>query len=175
MKSIGLCVPVLAAAFACSQGPTSSPSAVPTVPSVPAPAPARADIPGYDQRWQLTTLATNSSACRSGGRPLPPVGMRMSCEMAIARSGSTLRAIYCAHNYPTDHIDYTGTVQGDEFVARMIPIPDIPLCGSSATLEGKVVGLISNGGRHLDATEVDTYHLSSGDMQVTFSWSADLE
>ena len=57
---------------------------------------------------------------------------------------------------PMDHIDYTGTVQGDEFVARMIPIPDIHVCGSSATLEGKVVGLISNGGRHLDATEVDT-------------------
>jgi len=99
----------------------------------------------------------------------------MSCEMAIARSGSTLKALYCVHNYPTDHIDYTGTVQGDEFVAQMIPIPDVPLCGSSATLEGKVVGLFSKGGRHLDATEVDSYHLSSGDMQVTFSWSADLE
>jgi hypothetical protein len=92
----------------------------------------------------------------------------MSCEMAIARSGSTLTALYCVHNYPTDHIDYTGTAQGDEFVARMTTIPDLTLCGSSATLEGKVVGLFSNGGRHLDATEVDTYHLSSGDVQVTF-------
>jgi len=95
--------------------------------------------------------------------------------MAIARSGSTLKAIYCAHNYPTDHIEYTGTVQGDELVAQMIPIRDVPLCGSSATLEGKVVGLLSKDGRRLDATEVDSYHLPSGDMQVTFSWSADLK
>jgi len=175
MKTIGLCVPILAAALACSQGPTSSPSVAPSVPSVPAPAPTRVDIPGYDQRWQLTTLATNSSDCASGGRPLPSVGMRMSCEMAIARSGSTLKALYCVQNYPTDHIDYIGTVQGDEFVAQMSPIPNVPLCGSSATLEGKVVGLFSKGGRHLDATEVDSYHLPAGDMQVTFSWSADLE
>ena len=175
MKSIGLCVTVLAATVACSQGTTSSPSPLPSVPSLPAPTPTRADIPGYDQRWQLTTVATDSSACVAAGRPLPPVGMRMSCEMATARSGSTLKALYCVHNYPTDHIDYTGTVQGDVFVAQMSPIPDVPLCGSSATLEGKVVGLFSKGGRHLDATEVDSYHLPAGDMQVTFSWSADLE
>jgi len=175
MKAIVLCIPILAAASACSQGTASSPSVAPNIPSVTAPSPARVDIPGYDQRWELTTTATNSSACASGGRPLPFVGMRMSCEMAIARSGSTLKAIYCAHNYPTDHIEYTGTVQGDELVAQMIPIRDVPLCGSSATLEGKVVGLLSKDGRRLDATEVDSYHLPSGDMQVTFSWSADLK
>ncbi len=175
MKSNGLCVLALAAAVACSQGTTSSPSAPPSVPSLPAPSPTRADIPGYDQRWQLTTVATDSSACVAGGRPLPSVGMRMSCEMATARSGSTLKALYCVNNYPIDHLDYTGTVQGDEFVARMTPIPDVSLCGSSATLEGKVVGRFSKGGRHLDATEVDSYHFPAGDMQVTFSWSADLE
>lgn len=175
MRVIGLCVPILAAAFACSQGTSSSPSVATGVPSAPTPAQPRVDIPGYDQRWQLTTLVTNSSACANGGRPLPGVGMRMSCEMAIARSGSTLKALYCVQNYPTDHIDYTGTVQGDELVAQMVPIPDVPLCAGSATLEGRVVGLFSKSGRHLDATEVDSYHLSSGDMQVTFSWSADLE
>ena len=118
MKSIGLCVTVLAAAVACSQGTTSSPSPLPSVPSLPAPTPTRADIPGYDQRWQLTTVATDSSACVAGGRPLPAVGMRMSCEMATARSGSTLKALYCVHNYPTDHIDYTGTVQATSLWLR---------------------------------------------------------
>ena len=71
MKSIGLCVTVLAAAVACSQGATSSPSPLPSVPSLPAPSPTRPDIPGYDQRWQLTTVATDSSACVAAGRPLP--------------------------------------------------------------------------------------------------------
>ena len=95
--------------------------------------------------------------------------------MATARSGSTLNALYCASNYPTDHIDYTGTVQGDEFVARMTPIPNVPLCGSSATLEGKSSACSQRVGGILMQPKWTLYHLPDGDMQVTFSWSADLE
>jgi hypothetical protein len=98
-----------ACAAACRGGPTSS-SAVarPTRPTVPSPPNATQPPPVA----VITLTGGNGPAeCSTG----PKIGSTVTYEMAIARSGDTLRVILDPHNFPTDlWADYDGTVEGDD-------------------------------------------------------------
>ncbi len=92
--------------------------------------------------------------------------------MAATRSGSGVKFLYWVANYPTDDVDYAGTTDRDEFAAQSVPFVTT-VCGEQATFHGSLVGHFSNNGQHLDAQETWSYRLSSGEEELTFSWTAD--
>ena len=147
-----------------------SPSPVSPASSNPLPgaAAAVARIPGYEQAWLLTTVARQVTGESCGVTPAP-AGTQHSGLMAAARSGSAVKFLYWVSNYPTDDVDYAGSLQGDEFTARTDPWP----ASSFGTFQGSLVGRFSADGRHVDASEIWTWHCSSGDEQYLIDWTAD--
>jgi hypothetical protein len=102
---------------ACSSPQTSAPTPVtPAASTTPAPLPLMT-IPGYDQNWQLTTVITGNTGTICGGNSLP-VGQTTTGQMVATRADTAVKFLYWAHNYQTDDMDYTGVVQGNDFVAQ---------------------------------------------------------
>jgi len=98
--------------------------------------------------------------------------------MSVTRAGDQVTFDYDVRNQPTDDVLETGPIDGNEFVAKSAAGQvAFPACGDGTVLKGTVEaeakGRFSDDGTHLTATEVVTYHFSSGDVRFLFDWSAD--
>jgi hypothetical protein len=93
-------------------------------------------------------------------------------------SGDTLRFDHDTRNAPTDDSRESGTLVGNAFTARGETVPvRFPPCSDgtvlTGTLDASVIGRFSDDGQHITAQERWAYHFSSGEVALSFDWSAD--
>lgn len=124
----------------------------------------------------ITLTGGNGPAeCSTG----PKIGSTVTYQIAIQRSGDTLRVILDPHNFPTDHwADYDGTAAGDD-VTVSGHYYGMDLCGG-----GNVQGLINYGfpaqltgtlvdeGRGLKGKELRTAIANGQLYTYEYTWSA---
>jgi hypothetical protein len=169
----------LAAAFVwvvlltgCADGPISiptapSPSPSTSTPATPAPIPAGL----HGEEWKLVTTltATTGPACWPTS-----IGRSIVWRLLVDRSTKEVRLLYDIHNYPTDHIDYVGALNGREFAISTGWAGSMP-CASSKVerFAGSVTGRFSEDGRAITASEIWSYILTSGEtFNMYFDWDA---
>jgi hypothetical protein len=187
-KKHALCVVLLLiSASACSGGnrtttsPSPMPTAIPTAPtSSAAAAPVPAQIPG--ERWNLTVVFRSVSGSPAACVSRYSEYLRLSYDwlMAIQRSGESMVLIYDVGNVGEGLTQYTGTAVGKEFTAARATGNGNGriFCSGGQTFDARsdssqVSGRFSDDGRTLTATEVGSYHLTSGEtLTFQFDWTA---
>ncbi len=85
-----------------------------------------------------------------------------------------MRLLYDIQNYPTDHVDYVGTLTGREFALSTRWDGGPPCAGRTVTyFTGSVTGRFSEDGRAITASEIWSYTLASGEkFDMHFDWDA---
>ena len=165
---------VSALAANCVSAGCDSRAATPFSPSS-VPSSAAAVAPPAGRYWLLTTTLTSvagASVCfdRRGS-----LGARSDALLDVRRDGESITLLYDVRNYPTDHLELVGTVDGDRFEATTSR-PGYQPCGGARVdyeFESYVTGQISEDGRSITASERWTYRLASDQSVVLwFAWEA---
>jgi len=189
---IGILLAPLAAAaalVACSNGQNALPTATTpstgvqltgmqstaSAPTIPQPPPANKPV----GNWSLTTVITSVTGPRNclSARFRSQRGTPIAWSLSVVRSASSVAFDYDVNNWPTDDVLETGTVDGDAFTAQSAPWQVFfPACSDGTTLAGLFVGTVtgrfSSDGTHLTGSEVWSYQLTSGEIDVTMEWTA---
>jgi hypothetical protein len=172
---------VTLAVTACDGGYSVSP----TGPAPPVSTDTRPDPPQVrGDRWNLTTIqravtGPGSKICWRNAD-----GTRIEWRMAVQRSGQSVSFLYDVDNWPLDHVELKGMIEGEQFTASADRIGDdgsepwtggFPCGGTQVKFlfEAEVSGQFSASGQALTATEVMTYRLTSGEVvSITHNWVA---
>jgi hypothetical protein len=110
------------------------------------------------------------------GDPCAIVGLRASfvptagAPWDVIRSGRSIVLRYLPGNYPTDHSDYTGTLNGRSFTASRAEShsPGNWSCANGQIVRDpiqteRVSGAFASDDRSFDAVEIETWRLPSGE------------
>lgn len=157
----------------CSDGPISIPTAPSPPPSSTSTPATRAPIPPglQGEEWKLVTTLTTTT----GPACWPTwIGRSSIWRLLVDRSTETVRLLYDIHNYPTDHIDYLGPLNGHEFAISTSWAMTRPCAnGKVERFTGSVTGRFSEDGPAITASEVWSYELASGEaFNMYFDWDA---
>ena len=123
-----------------------------------------AAVPAFGQNVRITPIGSHPGELCANDRAI------------VFEDPSGVRLLYDISNYPTDHVDYAGELNGREF-AMTAGWDGGPPCRTGARVarfDGAVTGRFSEDGRGIAAKEVWTYSLSSGEtFNMHFDWSAE--
>ena len=102
----------------------------------------------------------------------------VSWLMAVTRSDRAVTFDYDVRTYPTDDVQETVTVDGNEFTAKSDSWPlSSPSCPDGTVLAGtfsaNVTRRFSDDGQHITAEEAWSYQFSSGAIDFHLDESAD--
>lgn len=126
--------------------------------------------------WKLTTTLTSVTGPAICFDRRTAVGTSIDWLLEVRRAGAALTLLYDVRNYPIDHIELVGTIEGDAFTASTSWPGYQPCDGARVNyqFESRVAGRFSTDGRAITAKETWTYRLDSGEAVVlSFDWGAE--
>jgi hypothetical protein len=159
---------VMLAGVACGQG-APQPPLFPTAATAASP----------NQPWRLTTAVTAvtgpDNCVAQGFRAV--AGQPLYWLLGVTRGDQTVAFDYDVRNHPTDDVQEHGSLEGQALTAASDGAPYTRQCPHGTPLQGtfvaNVAGRFSDDGAHLTAEETWSYQLTTGNIDVHITWSAD--
>jgi hypothetical protein len=130
------------------------------------------------ERWNLTTRLTSVTGRRCE-ESVEELGENVDWLMVIARAGESVTLHLYLHGDPSDHLPFTGTIQGNEFSAVAANQSGRTRCDGTQlgfTSEARASGRFSVDGRALTGEHTTAVHLASSETSTTsYEWNATLQ